>query len=81
MNSNHPSIALLNKVPGDMLQLMKQLAYLMLLEAKITIAREWKSPSVTFRRLKHNVSWLMEHETVASINDKPGLSEQTWGPW
>lgn len=56
--------------------------YFVLLAAKTVIAEAWKTTSVSFRRLKHKVLWIMINERVASIiNGRQSLFESTWKPW
>lgn len=60
-----PSLALLNELPPGWPHSLKRLVYFALLAAKIVIAGAWKAPSVSFRRLKHIIQWIMIHEKYA----------------
>lgn len=56
--------------------------FYMLLGAKITIARNWKRPSVLFSAVKHKISWIMAQEKIISIlHDKTYKFDLIWDPW
>lgn len=80
--AQQPHLTLLNDLPPGWPRPMKHLVYFNLLASKITIAGAWKTPSVSFRQLKHKISWITIYEMVASIvNDWYSMFEWTWEPW
>lgn len=74
--------ALLNQhIPGLSKQ-VQGLSFFILLLAKITLAKSWKKPLVSFRSCINKISWIMSQEhLVAKLNDKVGRFMSTWEPW
>lgn len=74
------TIALLNrKIPSTSSTLQ---ALTFLLEAKITLAWAWKTPSVSFRGAMRKMSWVMAQEQlVAKLQYKRGKFEVIWVPF
>lgn len=77
-----PNIALLNRCIPALDKYSQTLAYFVLLGAKITIAKAWKQPTVSFRGFKRKVSWIMAQEQiVAKLHDQVVNFSETWEPW
>lgn len=78
----NPIIALLNqKIPklpkSDQIPI-----HFILIGAKLTIARAWKSPKVSFYLTKYKVSWIMYKEKISNIIlDKIEKCKWTWELW
>lgn len=52
------------------------------IEARITIARSWKSLTIPLDLLKAKLSWIMLKEGLTTIlRGKMPRYEKTWDPW
>ena len=77
-----PHVALLNFAPAEASKSQKRLIHFMLLGAKLTIAKAWKSSTVSFTLLKRKISWIMTQEKLASsLLNTSQKFEITWEPW
>lgn len=77
-----PQYALLNFFNPDIPKLAQNLIRFILLGAKITIARVWKQPTVSFMLVKRKISWIMTQEkTVSILLDTVDRNDAVWEPW
>lgn len=77
-----PTIALLNRRIPKTTKYTQMLNHIMLLGAKISIARAWKFRSVSFHLTKQNISWIMYQEkTSNTILNKFKTFKCIWEPW
>ena len=80
--SPQPNVALLNQCIPGLPKLSQSLAFFILLGAKMTIAKAWKKPSVSFLAFKRKVSWIMSQEQiVAKCADQSEKFRSVWEPW
>lgn len=77
-----PSVALLNFHIPKISKFTQKLIFFIFLGVKLTIAKSWKLPTVSFRAVKHKMSWIMSQEKMVSfLLDASQQFEETWEPW
>lgn len=77
-----PNIALLNHYIPKLTKHLQTLSFFILLGAKITIAKAWKRPTVSFQACRTKISWIMAQEhIVAKLYDQIERFNATWEPW
>lgn len=77
-----PTIALLNCLIPKTSKPNQTLIWFILLGAKMTITRSWKSPTVSFRLAKQKITWIMMQEKISNtILDTLDKFKIIWEPW
>lgn len=76
-----PAFALLNHWIPQITKPTQALIHFILLGAKMTIARVWKSPSVSYRLTKQKISLIVSQEKIFNtILDTAEKFKLTWEP-
>lgn len=77
-----PTYILLNCKIHNTPKNTQQLIFIMCLGAKVTLAKAWKTPSVSISATKRKISWITSQEQiVAKLRDTVPRFEGIWEPW
>lgn len=77
-----PHLALLNFPCPKTPKLVQRLIIFIFIGTKLTIARAWKRPTVSFLLVKRKKSWIMTQEkTVSILLDTTTKHDAVWDPW
>lgn len=76
-----PYEALLGKPITELLRPKRQLASHILTATKLTIAKAWKTPALSFEAVKNRVNDMINEKLTAVLSDTHDKFLRTWQPW
>lgn len=77
-----PFVAILGILPSGIPKHIKSLINFFLIATKLTIAKAWKRPSVSWNGVKQKINWIMVREKIShNIDNSTKKFELIWEPW